>query len=56
MMRFAAISSSRGDVWIRLSDSIEPFELRHVERGGRALARDVGDEHAEAVVVERKKS
>ena len=25
----------------------EPLELRHVQRGGRAFARDVGHEHAE---------
>ena len=33
----------------------EPLELRHVQRSRRPFARDVGDQHAEPVIVEREK-
>ena len=54
MIRLAAISSSRGDDVDPAEREHQPLQLRHVERRRRALAGDVGDQHAEAVIVERE--
>ena len=49
MIRLTSISSSRGDVVALAEREHQALQLRHVERRGRALAGDVGDQHAEAV-------
>ena len=53
-MRLASISSARGERWQLAEREHHPLQLGHVERRRRALPRDVGDEDAQPVLVERQ--
>ena len=54
MIRLAAISRSRGERVDLAERQDQPLELRHVERRRGALARHVGNQHADALLAERQ--
>ena len=49
MMRLTSMSSSRGESYALAERQHQPFQLRHVERGGGAFARHVGNQDAQPV-------